>query len=917
MLSTWIESPAKGRLAGPVRAGLWSTVVVGTHPIESEQEVWLEVLVDEVELARLPAYWIENRGINSLWHVPLPPMAVGARFKYRAGARRGEGEATWSAYQEGVVRPNLPNRADAPMGAIAGPEGLVGNRHMTLRIDERGSTYDVYFPTVGLHSDVRPAQGDQPQSRSHFRAIVGGLAVGYRLDWFCERSAWESHQSYREGTNHLETRLDWKHGRVRVTVTDFVATGPNLPTTAGGARSPAQAFKRFRIENGTQQDLLATFGLYVWAEVNGGVGEPLLGWLDGERALVASNRGHGHVNRKLARDATIEFVLALDDQASAYCEAVGSNEAMLLRPIELPAGGEATIDMMLSGAFTGWRGDTGTFDHWLKPALEWFHATDVDAVEAESAGVWREFLEPLPRIETPGGVYEGTLQRSALAAALHADEDWGAIASSYDRGLNAYCWPRDALYTGLALARAGHPEVVRSVIEWLSRVRSKHREFHYWYQKYTIDGWPEWETPSVDQTALLPWALERHLILTGEIGFLAECWPLVEQAARVCCGESGHPGMRLLEDLHLISSAGMWDNRFGAYLFSNAAVVAGLRSAVRLGERLGRTERLEEWSAMADRVWEQGILQAVGEGKQGPGLTDGKSGRFFEARRLSLLRGLWASEPSQALEKSLSLDISLLGPVIPFGLMRADDPRARATAEALLRHNVVTSDVHALTRWTPDPATLDPRIAPVVSVRLETSSLATLWMARYQLELGRATGDGGALARGLSLIDNILERLGPLGLAVRIGSPRAEAGNGQGGVLAGSFPLHAVAIDAILDVAGLEYDVPERRLTLRPVLGPDWPRVGTSRQLRCGRVSYRLERGAGGQGYSLRVDADLEHAIGLEAEVACPGLERLSKWEADPEGGSGAPAAFDRSRHRVTWRAEMPAGASSRKWTWA
>ena len=40
---------------------------------------------------------------------------------------------------------------------------------MTARVDARGATHDIYFPTVGLHSDVRPAEGELPQSRSHFR----------------------------------------------------------------------------------------------------------------------------------------------------------------------------------------------------------------------------------------------------------------------------------------------------------------------------------------------------------------------------------------------------------------------------------------------------------------------------------------------------------------------------------------------------------------------------------------------------------------------------------------------------------------------------------------------------------------------------------------------------------------------------
>ena len=111
-----------------------------------------------------------------------------------------------------------------------------------------------------------------------------------------------------------------------------------------------------------------------------------------------------------------------------------------------------------------------------------------------------------------------SLRRSALAAALHADAKWGAIASGFDRGLSAYCWPRDAIWpSATPWAAPGHPEIGRGVFEWLARVRGQNRPFSYWFQKYTIDGWPEWETPAVDQTALIPWGLERHYRRTGDL----------------------------------------------------------------------------------------------------------------------------------------------------------------------------------------------------------------------------------------------------------------------------------------------------------------------------------------------------------------------------------------------------------------
>ena len=67
------------------------------------------------------------------------------------------------------------------------------------------------------------------------------------------------------------------------------------------------------------------------AEINGGVGDVGLSWHEIDEVLLAINRGHGHSNRKLARDATVEFALALDDRGEVECEPTGPNEAILFR----------------------------------------------------------------------------------------------------------------------------------------------------------------------------------------------------------------------------------------------------------------------------------------------------------------------------------------------------------------------------------------------------------------------------------------------------------------------------------------------------------------------------------------------------------------------------------------------------------
>jgi glucoamylase len=915
MKSTWIEASAKGRHGGPVRAGMWSTVVLGTHPIETGQEVWLELQVDATALGPLPAYWLENKGVNSLWHVALPPQPVGARMRYRAAARRAGEAAVSSPYQEVVVRPNLPQRTEPDDAVQTYPEGLIGNRRMTAKVDARGSTFDVFFPTVGLHSDVRPSEGDDPRSRAHFRAILGGLAVGRRLEWFSERLNWEAAQQYIGLSNLLRTRLRWRHGPLRVRVTDFTATGPNLPQTAGRNVAPGQYLKRFRLVNEASEPIQTLFGLYVHAEVNGGVGEPGLSWLDEERALLATNRGHAHVNRKLARDATIEFAIALDHEGPVHCEPAGANAAILLRPLELPPGREVTLDVLVSGAFTGWRGDRGTFDHWLRPALQWFHGTDIDALEREAVEYWNRFVEPLPDLlfssaETPRLDYAKAFRRSALAAALHADAEWGAVAAGFDRGLNAYCWPRDALGTAGALDRSGQPAIGRQLFEWLARVRGVNRQFGFWFQKYTIDGWPEWETPAADQSAIIPWALERHVRRTGDLEFAAAHWPVVEQAAEVACGSDGHPGMRWVEELALVRSAGAWGNIFGAFLYGNACIVAGLRAACRLAERLGRAAPPARWCSRAQAIWERGILGQNRRSERGPGLYDPDLGRFLEARQLSKLRGVWTERPELLRDRSEALDISALCLAVPFGLLPASDPRLVRHAEALLEHNAVPADPNALRIW----SAAHNESAPGEAQQYEASSLATLWMARYLIQLGKETGRREAWLRAIALIDDILARLGPLGLALDPSARRPD-GSERAMPTPGVWHLHAMLLETLLDVAGLDYDAAARMLVLEPALPPSWPQVGIEQRFACGHAAYQLQHDPSrNPRYRLTVATHLAHPLRLEAAITCPDLTQLDLGQA-PDGAP--PLQFDAATHRLTWKMPLPEGRSHWEWAWS
>jgi glucoamylase len=914
MLATWIETAAKGRLAGPVRAGMWSAVVIGTHPVQENQRVWLELAANDRDLGQFPAYWIENKGGNSFWHAPVPPQDVGTRMHYRSVAKHGDAASAQSGFQDTVVRPNLPQRADNGDFLLPNAEGLVGNRLMTVRVDARGSTYDVYFPTVGLHSKVRPREGDLPYSRCHFRAIIGGMSLGRRLDWFTEREAWECEQKYLGATNILTTKLIWRRGPIHVLITDLVAMGKCLPLNAGREESPGQYLKRFWVTNHGDEAVSATFGVFVQAEINGGVGDVGLSWHDTDQSLLAINRGHGHANRKLSRDATIEFAIALDHQGNAECEPTGPNEAIVFRQIEIPARSSTPIDLLVSGAFTGWSGDRGTFEHWLRPALHWFRTTDLDRVEQTTAESWDDFVETIPDLYFPQPTYGVNLRRSALAAALHADAEWGAIASGFDRGLSAYCWPRDAIATSCAMERVGQFGIARDVYRWLHKVREKHSNFRYWFQKYSIDGFPEWETPAVDQTAITPWGLDLHYRRTGDRELVDSVWPMVEDAAAVCCGDSGgHPGLRFLEELNLITSAGSRDQLYGAFLYSNAAAVAGLRAAARLAIEVDKPELAKTWSCCANRIWRDGILKESYADRPGePGMFDVETGRFLQARRFSRHVGIWSDRPERLVDRSTLLDITALGLAVPFGLLPASDPRLVRAADQIIRANEdLKGDRNILAKSCYDP-TSPSRTASAVDQH-EVASVATFWMIRYLIQLGRETGQGRRWTRAVSFLDAILGRLSQLGLVLRPVTRGWESAVGSAIPGGTSARLHSMLIDTLLDFAGLDYDAVRRRLSLSPALPSQWPQMGSKQRFPCGEITYQLERPIGGKIHQLDVQCQLDHPARLDIALTCPELGEVGPWQATPDTPE---PAFDRAARRVDWSIELPAGRSSWNWTW-
>jgi hypothetical protein len=263
-------------------------------------------------------------------------------------------------------------------------------------------------------------------------------------------------------------------------------------------------------------------------------------------------------------------------------------------------------------------------------------------------------------------------------------------------------------------------------------------------------------------------------------------------------------------------------------------------------------------------------------------------------------------------DRSKILDITALGLAVPFGLLPASDPRLVRTADQIIRANEdLRADRNVLAKACYDPVSPSRGISS--GEEHDVASVATFWMIRYLIQLGRETGQGRRWTRAASFLDANLGRLSQLGLMLRPMTRSWESAMSATLPRGSSARLHATLIETLLDFAGLDYDAVARRISLRPALPSQWPQMGSKQKFRCGEVSYQLERPIGGKIHKLSVQCQLECPVALDIDLTCPELVDPGPWQSSSDTPE---PAFDPATHRLSLKVSLPAGQSSWNWTW-
>lgn len=739
-------------------------------------------------------------GTRDWWKTTLPVSArvYGRTIRYKIGAWDSGSGGELQADNGGpgysyTVKLAWPGAGAGSMNPSQGyppvsfwkEEAMVGNNYINLMLDQNGTIFDLFYPGAGAWFGVATRNEGYAGGNDTFPAFTSGLGqmhvnqamCGLRVDGL---TYWMSNQkglgydmvsqAYDPDSNtvHTSSRLHANGNNIQVQQIDFCPKGIAFPIDFDGNPNRGLYVKRMILTN--HGAMAKTINLYAYGDfaINGGDGSDAMYQDSGapHGAMIAyDNAGgsaisRGEYNPRFAPDDYPKNVSVFLGTALKMCAAVGgsagtpatdswrdtssdSGRGWIGMQVTLNPGVPVEVDLCIAGGFKqGLFADVG--DRQIRPAFDWFFANSMGSIQSATDNHWQTWLDAGVTIDTPDDTYDNLFRRGLLATALHLDGVSGAVAAGYHNGAYPFCWPRDAVYAAVCLARTGHIAESAAVYDWMRDTAYRDNESWgkgFWKQKYTMDGHVVWPSPQIDETAVFPWGLYYHYLVTGDAEFLVGHYSSVRDAAFTCSSNPGDPA--LLPKLNynaterLMWSNNVWEDSYNFFIYSNANVVRGLRDAASIASLLGNAADAADFTNRANTIQS--------------GLDD------------------------RCNANAEVTDISQLGLVYPFKVYSPTDPRAVRYIDRMNGvQNDTTGSSHPLVNFNDRYGWLNlinrywgdgywGNGSSASPWGAGPWFLSTLWYGLYYAERADFTADKGDIDNHKFRIDLCINKLGPIG----------------------------------------------------------------------------------------------------------------------------------------------------------
>jgi glucoamylase len=576
-------------------------------------------------------------------------------------------------------------------------DAIVGNSRMLGCISENGELVRLFWPNI-----------DYPQHID--KMLTGVFLTGYQNStiWLSD-SGFNKHQQYIKDTNIVKTVFEniWKG--LKIEQLDFILPDKDI------------FVRHYNIENTGGQAIETGFIAFSSGMSTGYDRAGILFDFENE-ALVHYRHG---------------YYISLSADREVYQFQLGNNAYENAKSTWL--NGFDNIGMMNDGAVS-WKlgainkGGKKTFTLYICASASLKGVKDVTRSARSGEPLtyyettrryWIDYLKSAKKIVTGIDRVDNLYKRSLLVFKLMADEKSGGLLASpevdeeFTRcGKYAYCWGRDAAFITTALDKCGLNSVVDKFFDWASNAQDENGS---WHQRYYMDGnlAPSWGL-QIDETGALVWGMLKHYEVTKDTAFLVKMWESVKRAVEFMVQfideETGLPA----------PSFDLWEERFGEHAYSSAAVYAGIKAGARIAEILGFSQYyVDDWKLSAEEIKTAIVKNLWREEEK----------RFIRSIRTKL--NPWGEEHSDkkimikvnpkgycrdVTLEDWTVDISLLGMVIPFEVFDVEDSRIKNTVEAIEQH-LTSLKVGGLKRYEHDNY-----------IGGNPWVIATLWAALYHIK---------------------------------------------------------------------------------------------------------------------------------------------------------------------------------------
>jgi hypothetical protein len=287
-----------------------------------------------------------------------------------------------------------------------------------------------------------------------------------------------------------------------------------------------------------------------------------------------------------------------------------NQEGWIGKRLTIPAGQTNEVDVMIVGSWDDAAAQTGTYDFWGRPVITWFYTNSMATAQTVTEGYWSNWVNSGVTIDLPGTDYDRLWKRQLLVSAPHQDRVTGAIIAGSHNGAYPFCWPRDGCYAAIAFARTGHTNETLNFFHFLNDVafRDTGSGFtSHHFQKYSTDGYKIWAAAQPDESASVPWAMFYYYSITGDAAYLTNNSGLAFSTASAVgfapTGGSPYDGNLFYDaTFNLVHGNNVWEDSNDEFIYSNAAIVRGLRDAANIADLIGNASTATAFRARANLI---------------------------------------------------------------------------------------------------------------------------------------------------------------------------------------------------------------------------------------------------------------------------------------------------------------------------